>query len=148
MATSDMRSGPVGVPPAPAPSLFSSLRVFWRTMLATLQTRLDLFTTELGEEAFRLLYLVITVIVGLVCLHTAFLLVVVWFLVALWHTHLWFWVVGGFAIAYFAVAAIAFVVARNMIFNRPRFLGQTMDELKRDVEGLHTVLKPRGEDKP
>jgi uncharacterized membrane protein YqjE len=140
--------GPVGVPPAPAPSLFTSLRVFWRTVLATLQTRLDLFTTELGEEAFRLLYLVIAVAIAILFLHTAFFFFMLWLLAAVWDTHYRLWVIGGITGLYLLVGLIALFAARNMIFNRPRFLGQTMDELKRDVEGLHTVLKPRGEDKP
>ncbi len=140
--------GPVGVPPAPAPSLFASLRTFWRTVLATLQTRLDLFTTELGEEAFRLLYLVIAVAIAILFLHTAFFFFMLWVLAWVWETPYRLWVIGGITGLYLLVGLIAVIAARNMIFNRPRFLGQTMDELKRDVEGLHTTLKPRGEDKP
>ena len=140
--------GPVGVPPAPAPSLFTSLRVFWRTILATLQTRLDLFTTELGEEAFRLLYLVIAVAIAILFLHTAFFFFMLWILATVWDTHYRLWVIGGITLLYLLVGLIALLAARNMIFSRPRFLGQTLDELKRDVEGLHTVLKPRGEEKP
>jgi uncharacterized membrane protein YqjE len=140
--------GPVGVPPAPAPSLFASLRVFWRTLLSTLQTRLDLFTTELGEEAFRLLYLVIAIAITILFLHTAFFFFMLWILAAVWETPYRLWVIGGITGLYLLVGLIALAAARNMIFNRPRFLGQTMDELKRDVEGLHTVLKPRGEEKP
>jgi uncharacterized membrane protein YqjE len=140
--------GPVGVPPAPAPSLFTSLRTFWRAMLATLQTRLDLLTTELGEAAFRLLYLVIAVAIAILFLHTAFFFFMLWLLALVWDTHYRLWVIGGITGLYLLVGLIALFTARNMIFHRPRFLGQTMDELKRDVEGLHTVLKPRGEDKP
>jgi uncharacterized membrane protein YqjE len=140
--------GPVGVPPAPAPSLFASLRTFWRTLLATLQTRLDLFTTELGEEAFRLLYLVIAIAIAILFLHTAFFFFMLWVLAACWDGPYRLWVIGGITGLYLLVGLIALATARNMIFSRPRFLGQTMDELKRDVEGLHTVLKPRGEDKP
>jgi uncharacterized membrane protein YqjE len=138
--------GPVGVPPAPAPSLFGSLRVFWRTMLSTLQTRLDLLTTELGEEAFRLLYLVIAIAITILFLHTAFFML--WILALVWDGPYRLWVIGGITGFYLLVGLIALAMARNMIFNRPRFLGQTLDELKRDMEGLHTVLKPRGEDKP
>jgi uncharacterized membrane protein YqjE len=140
--------GPVGVPPTPAPSLFASLRTFWRTVLATLQTRLDLLTTELGEEAFRLLYLVIAIAVAILFLHTAFFFFMLWILALVWDTHYRLWVIGGITGLYLLVGLIALAMARNMIFSRPRFLGQTLDELKRDVEGLHTVLKPRGEEKP
>jgi uncharacterized membrane protein YqjE len=140
--------GPAGVPPAPAPSLFASLRNFWRAVLATLQTRLDLFTTELGEAGFRLLYLVIALAIALLFLHTAFFFFMLWLLALVWDTPYRLWVIGGITGFYLLVGLIAAIVARNMIFYRPRFLGQTIDELKRDVEGLHTALKPRGEDKP
>ncbi len=140
--------GPVGVPPAPAPSLFASLRTFWRALLATFHTRLDLFTTELGEEAFRLLRLVISAAVTLLALHTAFFFFMLWVLAAFWDTVYRLWVIGGITLLYLIIGLIALTVARNLIFNRPRFLGQTLDELKRDVEGLHQVIKPREEEKP
>ena len=139
--------GPAGAPPAPAPSLFTSVRTFWRILLTTFHTRLDLFTTELGEEAYRLLYLVIAVAVGLVALHTAFFFFMLWLLALVWDTQYRLCVIGGIALVYFIVAAVSLLIARNMIFSRPRFLGQTIEELKRDVEGLHTALKPR-EEKP
>jgi uncharacterized membrane protein YqjE len=139
--------GPVGVPPAPAPSLFASLRGFWRVLLATFQTRLDLFTTELGEEAFRLLHVVISTAVTILALHTAFFFFLLWIIVACWDTGYRLWVIGGITLLYLIIALIALAIARNLLFNRPRFLGQTLDELKRDVEGLHQVIKPR-EEKP
>jgi uncharacterized membrane protein YqjE len=138
---------PFGATPPPAPSLFTSLRTFWRVLLTILHTRLDLFTTELGEEAWRLLYLAISIVVGLVCIHTAFFFFMLWVLAAVWDTHYRLWVIGGIALLYFIIAAICAIVARNMVMSRPRFLGQTLEELRRDVEGLHTVLKPR-EGKP
>jgi uncharacterized membrane protein YqjE len=140
--------GPVGVPPAPAPSLFASLRTFWRAVLATLQTRLDLFTTELGEAGFRLLYFVIAAAIALLFLHTAFFFFMLWLLAWVWETHYRLWVIGGITGFYLLVGLIALLVARHMICHPPRFLGQTLDELKRDVEGLHTALKPRGENQP
>jgi uncharacterized membrane protein YqjE len=137
---------PAGVPPAPAPSLFTSVRTFWRVLLTAFHTRLDLFTTELGEEAFRLLYLVIAVAVGLVCLHTAFFFFMVWILAACWETGYRLWVIGGIALVYLIIAVVSLLVARKMILGRPRFLGHTLEELRRDVEGLHSALKPRDEE--
>jgi uncharacterized membrane protein YqjE len=138
--------GPVGLPPAPAPSLFASLRIFWRTLLATFHTRLDLFTTELSEEGFRLLNLVISSAIALLALHTAFFFLMLLILAAVWDTPARLWVIAGIGLLYLLIGVAALVIARNLIFNRPRFLGQTLDELKRDVEGLHTALKPRGEE--
>jgi uncharacterized membrane protein YqjE len=138
--------GPVGVPPAPAPSLFTSLRTFGRVVLATFHTRLDLLTTELGEVGFRLLNLVISSAIALLALHTAFFFFMLWVLAAFWDTQYRLWVIAGIGLVYLIIGVVSLVIARNLIFNRPRFLGQTLDELKRDVEGLHTALKPRGEE--
>jgi uncharacterized membrane protein YqjE len=138
---------PAGVPPAPAPSLFTSIRTFWRVLLLTFHTRLDLLTSELGEGAFRLLYVVIAVALGVVCLHTAFFFFMLWLLAYVWDTPARLWVIGGIALLYFIIGGVSLLVARHWVVNRPRFLGQTLDELKRDVEGLHTALKPR-EEKP
>jgi uncharacterized membrane protein YqjE len=140
-------TGPVGAPPPPAPSLFTSVRTFWRVLVTILHTRLDLVTTELGEEAFRILYLVIAVAIALVCFHTAFFFFMLWILAAVWDTHYRLWVIGGIALLYLIIALISLLVARNMVVSRPRFLGQTLEELRRDVEGLHSALKPR-EEKP
>jgi uncharacterized membrane protein YqjE len=139
--------GSIGAPPPPAPSLFTSVRTFWRVLLTIFHTRLDLFTTELGEEAFRILYLVIAIGIGLVCLHTAFFFFMFWILAACWDSGYRLWIIGGIALLYFIIAAVSLIVARNMVVGRPRFLGHTLEELRRDVEGLHTKLQPR-EKKP
>jgi uncharacterized membrane protein YqjE len=129
------------------PSLFTSVRTFWRVLISTLHTRLDLFTTELGEEAFRLLYLGIAVAVGLVCLHGAFFFFMLWILAAFWDTAYRLYVIGGICLIYLAIAVACLVVARNMIFSRPRFMGQTIEELRRDVAGLQASIQPPVEEK-
>jgi uncharacterized membrane protein YqjE len=132
--------GPAGA----SPSLFTSIRTFWRVIVAILYTRLDLLTTELGEEAFRIMYLVVAGIVGVMALHGAFFFALIWILAAVWDTQYRLWVIGGIFLIYFIVALVCLIVARNMIKSRPRFLGQTLAELRRDVEGLQaTVAKTK-----
>jgi uncharacterized membrane protein YqjE len=138
-------TGP-GQPGAP-PSLFVSVRTFWRVLLANLHSRLDLLTLELGEEAFRILYLVIAVAIALLTLHCALLFAVLLLLAAVWDTPYCLWVIGGISLAYLIAGIVSLLVARNMVVGRPKFLGQTLDELRRDVENLQAAIKPK-ETKP
>jgi len=39
------------------------------------------------------------------------------------------------------IALVCFFFARSMVVSRPRFLGQTIAELKRDVEGFQSAIK-------
>jgi len=128
-------------PGAHNPGLFQSVRTFWRVLIAILYTRLDLLTTELGEEAYRILYLAIAVVVGLICLHLALFFFTLWLVLILWETPYLFWGVGGIAFFYFLITAGCAFYASRVLHNRPRFLGQTLDELRRDAEGLQTVMK-------
>jgi uncharacterized membrane protein YqjE len=127
--------------PAPAdsvasPSLFHSVRTFWRVLIAILYTRLDLFTTELGEEAFRILYMAVAGVVALMCLHCAFFFLLLWILAAFWDTAYRLYVIGGIFVIYLAIGGACLLYVVNTLRNRPRFLGQTLAELRRDAEGL------------
>jgi uncharacterized membrane protein YqjE len=132
------------VDPGAGPSLSQSIRTFWRVAVAILYTRLDLVTTELGEEAYRILYLVIAGIVGLACLHCAFFFFLLWILAAFWDTQYRLFVIGGIFLIYAIIALACLLYVRNVLHNRPRFLGQTLTELKRDAEGLQGAMKSKG----
>jgi len=59
------------------------------------------------------------------------------FLLALvWNTPYVFWVLGGIFAIYFIAGVVLLLIARNMFLSRPKFLSQTLAELRRDVEGL------------
>jgi uncharacterized membrane protein YqjE len=72
-----------------------------------------------------------------------------WILAAFWDTQYRLLVIGGICGIYLLAAVILLLIARKMIVDRPRFLGQTLDELRRDAEGLQAALKPApGENQP
>ena len=132
--------------PSASSGLFGSLRSFWSVLIAILHTRLDLVSTELEDEAVRAVKLAIAGVISLLALFAAFF----WanfFIVALaWGTPYEFWVIGGIFALYFGIGVILFAVARNMILNRPKFLSQTIAELRRDVEGLTRAIPARKEE--
>jgi uncharacterized membrane protein YqjE len=119
-----------------SPSLFASVRSFWSVLVAILYTRLDLVTTELEDEATRAIKLIVAGLVSVLCLFMAFFFAMFFVIALAWDTPYQFWVIGGIFGLYFVAGVALLLVARHMILNRPRFLSQTLTELRRDVEGL------------
>ena len=116
------------------PSLFASLRSFWSILIAILYTRLDLATAELEDEASRAVQLLVVSIAALLCTGMAAFFVMFLFVVTFWDNRvLVLSIVCGINIV---ASVILFLVARNMVLNRPKFLSQTLAELRKDVEGL------------
>ena len=131
------------------PSLFASLRSFWSVLLAILYTRLDLVTTELEDEGARAVKLLVAGLVGVLCLVMAFFFAMFFLIAVAWYTPYRLWVIGGICLVYLLGGIIAFLAARNMFLTRPKFLSQTIAELRRDVEGLNRMMaKKDGETTP
>jgi uncharacterized membrane protein YqjE len=130
---------PESVEPGQNLTLFASLRSFWGVIVAILYTRLDLVTLELEEEVVRAAQLLAVLIGALLCLGlTIFFLLC--FLVELSGTHLMLVlgiICGGCVIA----TVVLGLVARQMILTRPKFLSQTLAELRKDIENLKPVPK-------
>ena len=124
-----------------APSLFASLRSFWSVLLAVLYTRLDLVTAELQDEGIRALKLIVAGLLSVLSLFTAFFFATFFIIAFFWDNfESRMWSLGIIFGVYFIVGLILLLVARNMITTRPQFLGQTIAELRRDVEGLNRAL--------
>jgi uncharacterized membrane protein YqjE len=130
-------------------SLFASLRSFWSVLIAILYTRLDLVTAELEDEAIRAIKLIVAGLVSLFFLCTAFFFAMYFVIALSWDTPYRMWVIGGIFGIYFVVGIVLLLLARNMVLNRPKFLSQTIAELRRDVESLrHAAAAKKDEAKP
>jgi uncharacterized membrane protein YqjE len=112
------------------------VRSFWGVLIAILHTRLDLATAELEDEAVRGLKLIVAGMVGLLCLFTAFLFAMLFLLALVWETDYRLPVLGLIFGLYFVAGIGLLLAVRNMILSRPRFLSQTLAELRRDAEGF------------
>ena len=134
-------SVPEGTGSGANPGLFTSLRSFWSVLLAILYTRLDLVTAELEDEGVRALKFILAALVSLLSLFAAFFFATYFIIAVFWDNYAArLWTIGAIFAVYFAVGAILFLIARNLIMNRPRFLSQTIAELRRDVEGLKVAM--------
>jgi uncharacterized membrane protein YqjE len=142
-------SVPEGTSSGPIPSLFASVRSFWSVIIAILYTRLDLVTAELEDEAHRGIKLILFGLISVLCLFMAFFFAMFFVLALFWDTVYRLWVLGGIFGIYFVAGVGLLFVARDMILKRPRFLSQTLAELRRDVEGLtRAVASKKDEAQP
>jgi len=133
-------AAPESVDSGASPSLFASLRSFWGVIVAILYTRLDLVTLELEEEAARAVQLVAVIVAALLCLGMTVFFILC-FLVILAGPNLLL-VLGIICGVCVIATAILALIARKMIIDRPKFLSQTLAELRRDVAALRPVDKP------
>lgn len=106
-------------------------------MLAILQTRAELLTVELEEEAQRLVSYLLWLLVLLFCAGMAAILVVLLLVVLFWDSNR-VAVIACLA-TFFGIVALAIAVGvRRCWRSKPRFLAATLDEISKDVE----MLKP------
>jgi len=132
-------SAPEHVDSSANPSLYSSLRSFWGVVVAILYTRLDLATLELEEEATRAVQLVAVIMGALLCIGITLFFIMFFLVVTFWDHRV---LVLGIICAVGVVgSAVLVFVAKKMITERPKFLSQTLAELRRDIEGLRPVAK-------
>ena len=133
-------SVPEGTGAGVSPGLFASLRSFWSVVVAILYTRLDLVTAELEDEAVRAIKLIVA---GLICLLSLFMAFfwAMFFIVALvWDTEYELPVLGLIFALYFVAGVGLLFIVRHMVLTRPKFLSQTIAELRRDAEGLRRAV--------
>ncbi len=124
----------------PSPSLFASLRSFWSVVVAILYTRLDLVTAELEDEATRGVKLLLAGVVGIIGFAFAFFFAMYFFIAMFWDTSYRLLIIALIFGIYFLIGVVAIFIVRNMITSRPRFLSQTLAELKRDVDGPRSAV--------
>ncbi len=117
--------------------IFDSLRALIDRVVAILHNRASLFTTELEEEASRLVRALVwsfaAVLAGIV--GAAF----VGFAVVLFiPTELRPWVATGLALVFLAVALIGVWSIRRIVREKPRAFDATLRELEKDREHLRS----------
>ncbi|HXX12150.1 MAG TPA: phage holin family protein [Burkholderiales bacterium] len=114
--------------------LVDSVKALLSTLVAIAHNRLELLSTELHEEVERVALLVLW---GAVALFFAFLAVVfiaVLILVAFWESRVL--TASLLAVAFFALALVAGLVARHQIAAKPRPFDASLSELAKDREQL------------
>jgi uncharacterized membrane protein YqjE len=119
-----------------SPNLFASLRSFWGVLLAILYTRFDLFRAELEDEAARTVRLIIVSLAAMAAICSTFFFLMFLLIASFWDTPYRSLIMGVVVAICGLLSVIFMVIARNLVLERPRFLAQTLAELRHDVEGL------------
>lgn len=128
-----------------SPGLFESLRSFWSVLLAILYTRLDLATMELEEQVHLVARVLVAAIIAMIAFFFAFIIANVFIIALFWDGPYRLLAIGLVFGFYFVVGAIGALAARNFIATRPKLFGQTIAELRRDVEGLSRAVAAKKE---
>jgi len=124
-------------PAGPAGSLLQSIVRLAGNLLAAVETRVDLFATELREDGERGLRLLAWAIAALMLGIFAVLLAGVTVIIAFWETYRITAAIGVNAV--FVAAGVACgVVVRRHLRGRPRLLDATRSELRKDVAALRS----------
>ncbi|HTQ76354.1 MAG TPA: phage holin family protein [Burkholderiales bacterium] len=115
--------------------LLESLRDLAATFVALVQTRIEIFASEVDEERTRLARIAVLALTALFCLGLAVVLLVLLVAVIFWDEHRLLAV--GLLAALFALCGLASLLAlRSAVRKRPKFLSATLAELRKDEQEL------------
>lgn len=119
----------------PATNLLRSATRLCGTLLAMLQTRVELLTTEISEDVERGVRILLWGFVAAMAAAIGLLLAGVTLIVYFWDTHRLIAAVGVTA-AFVVLSAVAASVARARLHEKPRLLDASRTELARDASAL------------
>src|SRR5882672_2599542 len=119
----------------PADGLLESLRNLAKTLVALVQTRVEIFASEIDEERTRLARIVVLALTALFCIGLAVVLSVLLVAVLFWEENRMLAI--GVLAGLFALGGLAALLAlRSAVAQRPKFLAATLAELRKDEKEL------------
>ena len=124
-------------PEPPSSGLLHSLRNLATTLVALLQTRLELLVNDLEEGSVRMLQILFLAAGAFLFVTLGMLTLTLLVVLLLWEDRQIAAVVGV-AVGFFLIAVALGFGVRSRIRARPRFLGGTVSELAKDRERLTT----------
>lgn len=115
--------------------LFVSIKNMATTLVAVVQTRLDILSTDLEEGRERLISLLAMAFISLFCLCVGVVLLAMFIVIAFWDTHRL--LVLGLLTSFFLVAgAILCGLAVRALKSMPRLFKASLNELAKDKQHL------------
>jgi uncharacterized membrane protein YqjE len=130
-------SGEETAAPGPATNLLRSATRLAGTLLAVVQTRVELLTTEISEDVERGVRILLWGMVAVLAAVLGMLLAGITLIIYYWDTHRILAALGVTA-AFVVLSAVAASVARARLHEKPKLLDATRTELKRDVAALRS----------
>ena len=115
--------------------LFGSLRSLGQTLAALLQNRLELLSSDIEEQGWRLQQMLLLALAAGFCLAVAALLAVTFVVVVFWETHRLL-AIGGLFLVFLAIGVGLALALAARARERPRMFATVLDELARDHDSL------------
>ncbi|MGC2458741.1 MAG: phage holin family protein [Gallionellaceae bacterium] len=115
--------------------LFNSMRTTASTLLAIVQTRVELLSTELEEERIRLTSMLMWMLLMLFCTGMGVIFFTLLLVLALWDDHRLL-AVGIPAVLFSLGAVLAWQVVAGKARSKPRLFAASLTELSRDRDQL------------
>jgi uncharacterized membrane protein YqjE len=116
-------------------SLLESLRGLARTFVALVQTRVEIFASEIDEERTRVGRILVLALTALFCAGLAVVLLVLLVAVLFWENNRLLAI--GVLAGVFALCGLGALLAlRAEVRQRPKFLAATLAELRKDEREL------------
>jgi uncharacterized membrane protein YqjE len=115
--------------------LMASLKRLTGTLLAILQTRLELLSSEMEEERVRIEQILLYGSIVLFFTGLAIMLLTAFFVVLLWDEHRLL-VLGGFSASFFLVALLALAGLRRVAREKCKLFSVSLAELASDRDSL------------
>jgi len=112
-----------------------SLRNLAATLVAVLQTRLELLVAEIEEERVRLGRMLALAVVAVFFLSLAVLMFTMFVIVLFWDSYR-LPAIAGLAVLYLIIGGVAALAARRLALARSRLFAASLAELGKDRERL------------
>src|SRR5262245_36261174 len=113
----------------PSAGLFHSLKVLALTVVATIETRLQIASTEIEEERIRLGQLLVLLAALIVTAVIGVILLTLFLIVLFWDTPARNWVFGSITLAYLVAAGVIFGSLKHRLQRRSPLFAATLAEL-------------------
>jgi uncharacterized membrane protein YqjE len=122
-------------PEQPSGGLLQSLRNLGATLIALVQTRLELLATDIEEERLRLLQILFWAAGALFFFGVGMLILTLLAVLLLWDEHR-IGAIVGLAAVFFAIGVGLAIGVRNRMQARSRIFASSVEELAKDREEL------------
>lgn len=120
---------------APSPGLLGSLRNFAATLIAVVQTRLELLSTEVEEEWLRLLQILVSTFIALFFMALGIAMLTLLVVTLFWDTHRTL-VTILFAALYLGIGVYFSWVVRAKVRGKSKLFSASLIELAKDRQQL------------
>ena len=115
--------------------IFTSSRRLASSLLALVQTRLEIVATEFEEERERLQELVVYGLMSILFISFGMIFLTLLVVLLLWEDHRYM-VLAVFSVFYLGLGSIAFALLRRRLRESSRLFATTLAELKKDLTSL------------